>query len=209
MAVLGSITVNELEILELDASPATSGVDAPVGSLGIVTDGSFLYLKTGALITDWSIVRPLLFEEFVFRITATNQTSTSATYANVTALTTGALATGTYKFEVHALCQSTAGGTGLGLRIGAGTAVLGATFANWDIKQAGNGTSSNYEYDQTTATTNVSSASAPAANTDFVCSGQGIFTVNTAGTVAVQLRSETTTAVSIRIGSIFFIKKIA
>jgi hypothetical protein len=209
VAVLGSITVNELEILELDVSPTTSGVDAPIGSLGIVTDGSFLYLKTGATITDWSIIRPLLFEEFVFRITGANQTRTANTYANVTELTTGILQPGTYKFEVRALCQSTTTGTGLGLRVGAGTAVMGTTFGTWFIKQGGNGTTSYYQYDQTTATSNFNSTSAPVANADFSCAGEGIFTVTTAGTVAVQLRSENANAVSIRIGSIFFIKKIA
>ncbi len=46
------------------------------------------------------------------------------------------------------------------------------------------------------------------ANTNFIVTGQGIVTLTSEGTIAVQIRSETTATVSIRIGSIFYLKKI-
>jgi hypothetical protein len=208
MAILGSITVNELEILELDTAPTISGADAPIGSLGIVTDGSFLYLKTGAGTTNWTIVRPQLFEEFVFRITAANQTSTSVTYANITELTTPSLATGTYEVTAYIVCQSTATASGIGLRIAQGTSVINPVRVKWNIPQGGNGTDRDFQYDQIALGDNVTPTTAPAANTDFISTGLGVITLTTAGTVALQLRSETTTAVSVRIGSYLKLKKI-
>jgi hypothetical protein len=209
LASLGVITLNEIEIHEVDASPATSGVDAPIGSLAIVTDGSFLFLKTTVATTGWSQITPLSFFEYVYRITTTNQNSTSTTYANVTELTSVSLPIGTYKFDVFAICQSTATTTGVGVRVGAGTAALSAVLAKWYISQAAAGTAKDFQYDQITATDNVVSASVNAANTNFLVKGSGYLTVTTAGTVAVQFRSETGTSVSIRLGSLFFLKKVA
>jgi hypothetical protein len=204
MANLGSITINEIELIEVDVSPRTSGVDASTGSLAILTDGTFAYLKTGNNNIDWASIGI----EYNYRITTANQTSTSTTYANVTELVSESLLVGTYRFECFAICQSTAANTGVGVRIGAGTATLGATFGKWDISQAANGIDKNFQYDQLNSTTNVTSTSVATANTDFVVTGRGIVTLSTAGTIAIQFRSETTTASSIRIGSIFCLKKI-
>lgn len=208
MANLGSITVNEIEIIEVDASPVTSGVDASIGSLAILTDGSKIFLKSGSLITNWTPINSLIFSEFAYRVNTIAQSSTSATYANVTELTSEVLQTGTYLFEYVGLCQSTAVGTGVGVRIGAGTATLGVTFGQWQIAQAADGTDKYFQYNQVNATTNISSASVQTANADFVVKGSGSFTVTAAGTVAIQLRSETGTSVSVRIGSVLFIKKV-
>lgn len=209
MANLGSITVNEIEIIEVDASPVTSGIDASIGSLAILTDGSKIFLKNGSLITNWAPINSLIFSEFAYRVDTIAQSSTSATYANVTELVSDILEVGTYLFEYRGLSQSTAAGTGIGIRIGAGTAVLGVTFGEWQIAQATDGTGKYFQYNQVSATTNISSASVQTANADFVVKGSGSFTVTTTGTVAIQLRSETGTSVSVRIGSVFFIKKVA
>lgn len=56
MAVLGQITLNEILLLEVDAAPNVSPVDAPIGSLAIMTDGSGVYQKTGPSNIDWSNV---------------------------------------------------------------------------------------------------------------------------------------------------------
>jgi len=211
MSSLGAITLNEMEIHEVDVSPVTSGVDAPIGSLAIVTDGSFIFLKTTTLSTGWSPITPLTFLEYVYTVTA-NQTSTSNVYANVTQLTTTSLPIGTYTFNCYSICQSTAVATGVGLRLsssGVGAAVLGTVFAKWDISLGVDGTDKDFQYNQITPTDNVSSTAARAANVNFLATGTGIFTITTAGTVSVQLRSETANAVSIRAGSIFFIKKVA
>jgi len=204
MANLGSITVNEIEIIEVDVSPRISGVDAAVGSLAILTDGSSIFLKATEASTGWTPI----FLDYSYVIESANQTRTANTYIDVTELISDVLPVGTYAFECFALCQSTATNTGIGLRVGAVSAVLGTTFGKWQISQAVDGTAKNFIYDQLTATTNVSSASAAAINTNFIVTGSGIVTVTTSGTVAVQIRSETTTAVSIRIGSVFNLRKI-
>lgn len=205
MANLGSITVNEIEIIEVDISPRVSGVDASIGSLAILTDGSFVFLKTTATSTGWVPI----FLNYSYSIQSVNQNSTSVTYANVTELTSEVLPVGLYSFDCFALCQSTAANTGVGLRLGAGTATLATTFARWEISQAVDGIGKTFIYDQLNATTNVSSASVATANTNFIVTGKGIFEVTTSGTVAIQLRSETGTSVSIRIGSNFNLKKLS
>jgi hypothetical protein len=133
----------------------------------------------------------------------------TATYSNVTELTTESIPIGTYIFNCYAICQSTATAVGMGLRMGSGTAVLGATFGKWNITQSANGIGSNFEYDQLSTATNVSSTAASAANTDFLITGTGVVTVTTAGTVAVQIRAENANNVSIRIGSNLFLKRVA
>lgn len=208
MASLGSITVNEIEIIEVDASPIVSGVDAAIGSLAILTDGSSIFLKDQAATTGWKAINSLVFSEYAYRINTVAQSSTSTTYANITELVSQVLQAGTYVFEFVGLYQSTATNTGVGFRLGAGSAVLGITFGQWQISQAANGTAKTFQYDQLNATTNVSSASTVTANTDAVVKGSGSFTITTAGTVAIQLRSETGTSVSARVGSLFFIKKV-
>lgn len=159
-----------------------------------------------SLLPDTEFVSGTGFYEFV---TTANQTSTSTTYANVTELVTTSLPVGLYTFKVVATCQSTAKNTGIGLRIGGGGATLSTCVGKWFISQNANGTSQSYQYDQLTSTTNVTSASAAAANTNFMVVGLGVFRVTSAGTVAVQIRSETTTAVSIRADSVFQIKRVA
>lgn len=57
MAVLGQITVNEISIFEVDAAPDTGpGIDAPIGSIAIMTDGSGIYQKISASNTGWGLV---------------------------------------------------------------------------------------------------------------------------------------------------------
>jgi hypothetical protein len=205
MAVLGAITVNEIEVMEVDASPRTSGVDASTGSIAANTDGSFLYLKDGGATTDWANIGT----EFSYFITGANQTKNTVTYSNVTELTSEVLPIGTYIFNCYAICQSSATAVGIGLRMGSGTAVLGATFGKWSITQAANGVGSNFEYDQLNSTTNVNSTASVTANADFLTTGQGVINITTSGTIAVQIRSENTNNVSIRIGSVLFLKRMA
>lgn len=56
MAVLGQITLNEILLIEVDAAPNVSPVDAPIGSIAIMTDGSGIYQKTGPSNIDWTNV---------------------------------------------------------------------------------------------------------------------------------------------------------
>jgi hypothetical protein len=204
---LGSITVNEIEIIEVDTSPITSGVDAEIGSFAIVTDGSGIYIKNGILSTNWKQITPLEYLEYVY-IATTIQTRTANTYVAVTELTSISLPAGTYMLRCMAVCQSTSTAVGLGLRFGVGTATETNCFGKWQVSQAANGTARNFEYDQLSAADNLNSVSALTANTNFLVHGEGYIQTSTAGTINIQIRSETTTAVSIRPGSIFFLKRI-
>jgi hypothetical protein len=208
MASLGMTTLNEIEIHEVDAPPTTSGVDAPIGSLAILTNGTKLYLKSGSLSTNWSPINSLDRAEYSY-INTVIQSSTSTTYASVTGLTSVSLPVGFYKIEAYIICQSTAATTGIGLRIGQGTATIASPMGiQWDIATAANGTDRYFQYDQTSASDNVVAPNAPAANADFVARGLGVIRITTAGTIAVQFRSETGTSVSVRPNSILFIKAL-
>jgi pectin methylesterase-like acyl-CoA thioesterase len=45
MAIVGSLTLNEILVLEVDADPAQFGLEAPSGSIAMLTDGSDIFLK--------------------------------------------------------------------------------------------------------------------------------------------------------------------
>jgi hypothetical protein len=208
MAILGSITINELQVLEVDQAPTVSGADADIGSIAIVTDGSKLFLKTGAGSTQWTPINSLERLEYSYRMTAI-QNSTSTTYADVTELVTISLPVGFYIMNFYGIAQSTVGATGIGVRLGAGTAALGTTTGlKWHIAQGGNGTDRDFQYDQVTPTDNVTSTLAPTANANFLIKGEGIFEITTAGTVAIQFRSETGNSVSLRPLSSLFVKQL-
>ncbi len=208
MPSLGLTTLNELEIHEVDASPITSGVDAPIGSLAILTDGSKLFLKSGLLATAWSPINSLDRAEYTY-VTTAIQIRSAATYIDVAELASVSLPVGFYKVEAFVICQSTAGTVGLGLRIGQGSAVIANPMGvQWQIPLNANGNDRYFEYDQTAPGDDVSTTSAPAANTNFVVKGVGVLNITTAGTIAVQIRSENANAVSVRPNSLFFIKAI-
>lgn len=144
----------------------------------------------------------------VERMTAP-QTSTSTTHADITELVTGTIQPGLYRVSVIGLYQTTATTTGIGFRVVAGTATVTTVAIDWEIAQGGNGTDQDFEYKQVDQTINVTSASAVAANTNTYFHGEGIIRVTVAGTVAVQFRSETGTAVSVRADSVFILESLA
>ncbi len=148
--------------------------------------------------------------KFEYRINTTAiQTSTSTTYANITEFTSISLDTGLYVLELKGIMQSTATGTGVGLRLVNSTAAISTIVLNWTFSQGGAGTDKNFEYNQLTTADNVTSASVATANTNFPVFGNGMFRVTTAGTVAVQIRTENNaTGVSIRPDSSLMIKKV-
>jgi hypothetical protein len=144
------------------------------------------------------------------KVTTAIQSSTSTTYATITELVSDSLAIGTYSFEVLAACQSAATNRGVGLRFQNETATVGVVTANWAISIAANGTDKNFEYSQLSVTDNINSVAALSANTDFPVRGKGFFTVTSAGTVSIAIRSSNNNSgVSIRPNSIFMIKKVA
>lgn len=56
MGIIGSITLDEVSILEVDSDPSINGIDAPLSSIALLNDKNkgVGWLKTGPLITDWS-----------------------------------------------------------------------------------------------------------------------------------------------------------
>lgn len=57
MAVVARITVGNVHVLSVDADPSVSGgLDAPVGSIATLVDGSAIYRKNSAVATDWLLV---------------------------------------------------------------------------------------------------------------------------------------------------------
>lgn len=141
---------------------------------------------------------------------AGTQLTTSNVYASVTGLITGALPLGTYRWFFSGLAQSTNTNTGVGVRLGLGTAAASVIYGKWSIEQSGtNGTDKFFDYAQKTAADNITSASAPAANTDLVIEGSGAITITTAGTIAIQFRSENNgTQISLRAGTLFGITRV-
>jgi hypothetical protein len=92
----------------------------------------------------------------------------------------------------------------MGFRLAEGTATITTCYIKWWLPLT---LTSNYVYDQTSVTTNIVSSTTGASNTDFIATGSGIFTVTSAGTVAVQIRTENNgTAVTIQPAS--FVKLI-
>jgi hypothetical protein len=140
----------------------------------------------------------------LYTVTNATQTTTSVTYANVTQLTTGTLAIGTYELISNCVAQSAANNTGMGFRLAEATATVTTCYIKWLLPLTA---TSNYVYDQTSVTTNLVSTTTAAANTDYIARGSGIFTVTAAGTVAIQIRTENAgVAVTLQPGS--FLKLI-
>ncbi|HLD91718.1 MAG TPA: hypothetical protein VI911_12025 [Patescibacteria group bacterium] len=142
-------------------------------------------------------------------VTSTTQASTVITYESIVQLTTPSLAIGTYTFKAIVIAQSVATQTGSGFRLGVGTASIGSVGAKWHLPQSGNGTDQAYVYDQTSPTDDVSSTTFPAANTNQIVIGDGVFTISSPGTIAIQFRSETGGAITVQTNSVFQLWKVA
>lgn len=138
-----------------------------------------------------------------------NQATTSTTFANVTELVTPNLPVGRYTFQAIGVYQSTATTTGFGIRLANNTATVSSLIADWQISQAGNGTTKNYLVSQLNTATNAPATAALTANADAPFSGRGVFSLSTSGSVAAQIRSEVAgSGVSIRINSVLIIRKV-
>lgn len=137
------------------------------------------------------------------------QASTSNAYANVTGFVTPSLEAGLYVLELKGIMQSATLTTGVGLRLFNGTAAVSTVNVNWTFSQGVNGTDKNYEYNQINIADNLTSISVITVNTNFPVFGNGVFRITTAGTMAIQIRSEVNgSGVSIRPDSTVMFKKI-
>lgn len=181
---------------QITAVLTTTGVTAgtytqvTVDSKGRITSGNNL----------GSIIR-YKYCTLVSNVNSTNQ------YASVADLITDSLPIGLYRFNFFGRMQSGATNTGVGVRISNVSAAVSTCAAKWFIDQAGNGTAQNFQYNQSAANTNVTSASVAAANTPFNVIGDGVIRVTTAGTVAIQIRSETNgTATTLLTDAVFILE---
>lgn len=162
------------------ATLSNSGVEA--GTYSVVTVDAKGRVVSGS--NSGSLVR------YSYSTTAT-ATSTTSTYTTVAELTTEQLTTGLYSFRFLGIMQSGGTTNGVGVRITNDSATLSTCRAKWAVSQGANGAvNMNFEYDQLTNTTNITSASVQAANTPFIVAGSGILRVTTPGTIAIQIRSE-------------------
>ena len=194
-------TVNDFIPIE-DAAAANAKAMVHVGDLPVATTGLNGYMSAADKTKLDAMVN-------LYEVTTGTQASTSTTYANVTELVTPTLDTGTYRFTCLLVFQSTATTTGIGFRMAASGATLTQCVGLWEIETAANGTAHTFQYSQMSATDNITSASVVATNTNYLTFGRGFITVSVAGAVAIQLRSETGTSVSIRAGSHLQIEKVA
>lgn len=114
MANLGSITLNEIQIFEVDADPSLGGLAAPTGSVAILTDGSKMFLKYGEGDVAWNAVSP----DSKYSYYNASQVSTSSnTYSNVSDLITDELSPGIYKFDFSGIFISNSGIDDIKVRI--------------------------------------------------------------------------------------------
>ena len=142
--------------------------------------------------------------------TSVQTTNSTITYANVTGLTSATLPVGLYAFRFDGQYQSAATATGVGFRITNGTATVTTMYGKWYNSQAADGTAKSFQVDQLNSTTNVTSTSSSAANSNANISGEGVFRVTVAGTVAIQIRSEVGgSQVLVQPDAVFVIEQIA
>lgn len=137
-----------------------------------------------------------------------SQSSTVVAFAALTGLTSVSLPAGNYAFKAMVKIRSAAAANGYGLRFGVVTATVSDIIAAWRLPaNADFSTTQNVQYSQRTLADNNVAGTIGALNTDYMAVGEGTFTVSVAGTVTIQLRSETAgTAVTAGIGSCLIIE---
>ncbi len=195
-------------ITELTGDVTASGAGSSVATLANsgVTAGS--YVNANVTVNSKGLITEAITTQWAYLLSSA-ATSSSSTYAPIAGLTTASLPIGTYKFKVIGPFQSASVSVGIGLRLNQVTAVIGTVSAKWLCSQSANGTASNFQYDQLSTTTNVTSSAVQVANTNVLVAGEGVFSIKTAGTVAIELRSRTAgTVVTLQPNTYLIIEKI-
>lgn len=183
---------------KITAELTTTGVIAGTYSLvtvnekGRITAGS----NTGS-ITRYSYVA------------SSTTANSNATYTTVAQLTTASLPAGLYRVSFRGRGQSGSTTNGIGIRVSNGTANVTTINIAWAIAQGANGVSQKFQFDQIATNTNITTASAATANTDFAILGDGVVRIATSGTLIIQLRSELNgTASSLLADSCFILELV-
>ena len=125
-------------------------------------------------------------KRYIYRMTAA-QASTSTTMANVTQLISGTLPVWSYKLTLRGKYRTAATTTGIWLTLKQQSAVLSDVSV---IFQAQSATTTQQALSIVANGTSVTTTATPTANTDFSLMMNGTFNVSTAGTVAIQMKTE-------------------
>lgn len=181
MANLGSITLNEIQIFEIDSNPSIDGLTAPTGSLAILTDGSKMFLKNGEGDKDWESVSPN--PKYTYK--TENEFSTdSLEYVDIPDLTSEVLAEGLYKFEFNCKAISDQGSDDIRLKLTPSSDNLESKYAQGSILTLDN-------------------------EDDCIVSGYGVFRVTSPLTLSIQVKSEiANNLISIKSDSILIIEPL-
>jgi hypothetical protein len=160
-------------------------------------------------INNQDLVTKAYFEGLRYRVSAA-QATTLNTYGNITQLVSAPLPVGNYAFRTVVRAQSAAANTGYGFRIANGSATVANIFADWKIPVNTDLASAFFTgYTQRTVTDNLVTGGVGSANTDYLITGFGFFSVTVEGTVAIQFRSENNgTAITVGIGSNLIIERL-
>lgn len=143
------------------------------------------------------------------RMTAA-QSSTIVAPAALTGLTTPSLPIGSYRFHTIIKIRSATTSNGYGLRFNSVSATVSDILAQWRLPaNADFSTTHNIVYSQRTLSQNSFAGTVNVANTDYAAIGEGFFTISVAGTVTIQLRSESAgQSVTAGIGSYLFVERL-
>lgn len=197
-------------IVSLTGDVAASGPGSAVATLsntGVVAGTySLVTVDSKGRVTEGSNTGSITRYSYFTNAITTNSTTT---YTSVGTLTTASLPVGLYYFRFAGNMQSAATANGVGVRVAPVTATMTTVSAKWNLSQGANGVSHDFEYDQIANNTNLTSASAQAANTNFSVNGFGVFRLTVAGTVAIQIRSEGNgTAITLQPDSVFILELV-
>lgn len=193
MANLGSITLNEIQIFEVDADPSIGGLAAPTGSLAILTDGSKMFLKYGEGDTLWDGISPDSKQPISGGTTVASGRQlfnlnsdiviTSTEYTNIADLTTGNLVVGLYRFDFIGDFISNSGYADIKSRVIEGTSVMNIVRGDGSIN----------------------TKNAP----NFLMSTYGILQVTQAGTLTIQIKTGTAgNSITIKQNSALILEKL-
>lgn len=125
-------------------------------------------------------------QRYVYSMTVA-QTYNNVAMTDVTSFVTWTLPVWAYKFNVVGKFRTVAITTGIWMTITQKTAVI--TNVAWKFRAQVSATA-DQAYSIIASGTNVTSTAVPVANTDYTLTMDGTFEVTTAGTVAIQMRSE-------------------
>jgi hypothetical protein len=182
--IAGPIPVSKIK-------PLTGGKALVSCSDGLISESNTTSQEIGFLKGVKSNIQTQIDEvlalDNLFMTLTAPQVTTSTTYAALAGMSVE-VGIGQYEFNFYSLFQTAASTTGIGVRIAQGTALLNNVYAQW--QHVINTTGGSDTFDQIGTASNHTSLAVPAANTDLVLIGRGIFQVSSAGTVIFQFRTE-------------------